>query len=146
MRYILQNRGWSSLPISNFILGDLTIDDLLGKYGLDFQRGEVDVKAVIISIILVCCVGCSVSIPHGITKDFPRAPDVSNGQNLIVIRESQFVGGGALMQLLVDSTAVAGIASGEYVRLYLEPGLHIISARIFTGRSGYLPIQMPLSP
>lgn len=100
-------------------------------------------KAIIFSIILTCCIGCSVGIQHGLTKDFPRDPDISNGQNLIVIRESQFVGGGTLMQLLVDSKAVAGIASGEYVRLYLEPGLHIISARIFTGRTGYLPIQIP---
>ena len=40
-------------------------------------------------------------------------------------------------------TAVAGIASGEYVGLYLAPGQHIISARIYTGRTGYLPILMP---
>ena len=100
-------------------------------------------KTLIIGIVLMCCAGCAVSIQHGLTNDFPRAPDTSNGPNLIVIRESQFVGGAILMQLLLDSTTVAGIASGEYVRLYLAPGQHIISARIHSGRTGYLPIKMP---
>ena len=47
------------------------------------------------------------------------------------------------MQLLVDSTAIAGLASSEYGQLYLAPGQHIFSARTYTGRTAYLPILMP---
>lgn len=104
----------------------------------------VVVKTLFIGLVLMCCAGCAVSIQHGLTNDYLQSLEASNEPNLIVLRESQFVGGAVLMQLLIDSTVVAGIASGEYVRLYLAPGQHIISARIYTGRTGYLPILMPL--
>lgn len=103
----------------------------------------VDVKTLFIGLVLMCCAGCAVSIQHGLTNDYLQSLETSNEPNLIVIRESQFVGGAVLMQLLIDSTVVAGIASGEYVGIYLAPGQHIISARIYTGRTGYLPIRMP---
>lgn len=111
--------------------------------GTRFSKMVNNVKALIIGFVLMCCAGCAVSIQHGFTNASLQSMRTTNEPNLTVIRESQFIGGAVLMQLLIDSTVVAGIASGEYVRLYLAPGQHIISARIYTGRTGYLPILMP---
>lgn len=108
-----------------------------------FPKMTVYAKTLLVGLVLVCCAGCAVSIQHGLTNDYLQSTGTTNEPNLILIRESQFIGGAVLMELLIDSTVVAGIASGEYVRLYLAPGQHIISARIYTGRTGYLPILMP---
>jgi hypothetical protein len=99
-------------------------------------------KTLLIGLVLMCCAGCAVDVQHGLTNDYLQTLDTSNEPNLLIIREIQFVGGGVLMQVLIDSTAIAGLASGEYVQLYLAPGQHIISARIYTGRTTYLPILM----
>lgn len=46
------------------------------------------------------------------------------------------------MQVLLEGKPIAGIGTGEYIRLKLAPGQHVISARIYTGRSSYLPVQI----
>jgi hypothetical protein len=92
-------------------------------------------------MLVLAFTGCiHVPIQHGVTENYYRNRDTADTSEVIIYREMQYVGGAALLQVLVDSVSLAGLYTGEYIRFTMTPGQHIISAKHFSGVSSYMPV------
>jgi hypothetical protein len=68
--------------------------------------------------------GCTT---HGRVGALPTLPDPEQAAEIIVIRESRFIGGGANFTVVLDGAPVYGIAVDEHVVLRVPPGDHVVT-------------------
>jgi hypothetical protein len=92
----------------------------------------------LLPVFLFCLSGCAVDIQRGIVQDFKS----EGSSQIVIIRKYSYVGYGYLVQLLVDGELAAGLRVGDYFKLSVAPGRHIISARSYHGVIRDFPVSI----
>ena len=75
-------------------------------------------KLWVISILLIF--GCH----YGKTEYFPQAGVTDNPAVVTVIRNSNFIGSGTPVSVILDSRVIADMDIGEYMTFEVAPGIH----------------------
>jgi hypothetical protein len=71
---------------------------------------------LLMAVLLACA--------HGKTASFPTLEDPADNAQVYVIRESNFMGWGFSLKVVLDDTIIARLRSGEYISFFVRPGFH----------------------
>lgn len=84
------------------------------------------VKRIIILLLLLSMIACA----RGQLSSLPPLSNPTDYAELVIFRKSKMIGGGASYNLLLDSQAFVSIRTGDYVRIKVNPGRHVLSAEL----------------
>ena len=84
-------------------------------------------------ISLIAIAFLIISCSHGLTPNFPKDKNLTNPAEIIIIRNKNFMCGGQSTTIFLDGLEIAHIRTGEYVSVFVEPGVHDIMAAPLIG-------------
>jgi hypothetical protein len=67
-----------------------------------------------------------ISCAHGKTETFPTRKDPATNAQVYVIRDSNFIGWGVSLKVVLDDSVIARLRSGEYISFFVAPGFHAL--------------------
>ena len=88
----------------------------------------------LISIISLCVL-VTACATGGRMGDLPQLDPAAPAGKVVVIRESNFIGGALAYYVLVDEKEIFSILSGQYTEFQMAPGEYDLATRMFGGWS-----------
>ena len=74
----------------------------------------------VISLLILLLISCA----HGKTDTFPTQKNPAANAQVYVIRDSNFIGWGVSLKVVLDDSVIARLRSGEYISFFVAPGFH----------------------
>ncbi len=74
----------------------------------------------VFSLLALVLISCA----HGKTDTFPTLKDPAANAHVYVIRDSNLLGWGFSLKVMLDEAIIARLRSGEYISFFVEPGFH----------------------
>ena len=79
-------------------------------------------KLIILFLLALLFLSCA----HGKTDTFPTQENPEANAHVYVIRDSNFLGWGVSLKVVLDDSVIAGLRSGEYISFFIAPGFHTL--------------------
>ena len=79
-------------------------------------------KLIVLFLLALLLLSCA----HGKTDTFPTPKDPAANAQVYVIRDSNFLGWGVSLKVVLDDSVIAGLRSGEYISFFVAPGFHTL--------------------
>ena len=84
----------------------------------------------------VCMLFLMAGCAHGLIGALPTIDDPDEAAEIIVIRESNFMGAAVSFEILLNGVALFAIRNGEYTKFYVPSGEHSLAVKF---RGGWYP-------
>ena len=77
-------------------------------------------KLFVLFLLALLLLSCA----HGKTDTFPTQKNPAANAQVYVIRDSNFIGWGVSLKVVLDDSVIARLRSGEYISFFVAPGFH----------------------